>query len=406
VTTGEQRAHAILGASAWKKWSKCTMSAAVEQTVEEEPEQPWTREGTCAHAVGEVRLINWLGLTAPFNGLDESEVKDYSEFHTQEFSDHVQEYVDHVISNVTMLREQHGHDAVIVLLEQRLDFSRWVPEGFGTGDVVVVYPGGIWVADLKFGAGVAVTDTGQLRLYGLGALDRYSILYDIHEVSVTIIQPRKENILTETLTTQELLTWADELVVPRAKIAWAAVQGDRSQARFSPGEHCSNSFCKARFTCAARSRYMLEAAEQPFAGKDPDVLTVEQLESVVDRARLAVKWLSDCERYLVSQAAAGKVKMAKHELVQGRSFRVITDEAQAATVLMQNGYAASDIYADPKLRGLGALEKLVGAKNFQNLMGDILVKPPGTPTLAPIGSGRPKAASTKKSAAEEFNDCE
>lgn len=406
LTTTEQRAHAVLSASGYKKWSTCTMSAAVEEKFEEEDSE-WSREGTFAHALGEARLAVWLGYNVLAAEQELIESEEGQEFYTDELSDYVDVYVKFVIDAVTSMREAHGEANVVVLLEQRLDFSRWVPEGFGTGDCVIVYPGGVWVIDLKFGAGVKVTDSGQLRLYGLGALDRYDLLYDVQELTTTIVQPRMDNILTETTGREELLHWADELVVPRARIAWAAYKGDRSEARFSPGEHCHKGFCRARFTCAARARAQLEATELPYAKDAPDVLTVEQLEGVVDKARPAIKWLSDVERYLTEQAVAGKVELKNHVLGKGRSNRVIIDETAAAQKLMENGFPADEIYARPKLRGLVALETLVGKTKFAEILGGLIEKPDGELRLKPkLVDPPPKKADHRKAAADfdEFED--
>lgn len=410
----QQRAHAVLSASGWKKWSTCTMAPYLEEQFEEEDSE-WSREGTYAHGVGERLLRVWLSGN---DGADVAELDEFcdpelneaaAKFHSEELMQHVDVYVQQVVTVVIGLRETYGEDNVFVLLEQRLDFSRWVPGGFGTGDCVVVYPGGIVVIDLKYGAGVLVKDTGQLRLYALGAYARYAELYDPVEVTVTIVQPRKDNIKTETISVEELLTWAEELVVPRAKIAWAAYEGDRTHARFSPGTHCTEGFCKARYQCAARARYMLEAAEQPFAKDAPDLLTTEQLEAVVDRARLAVKWLSDCERHLTEQARAGKVKLSNHVLAPGRSFRQIEDQPTAAQRLMSEGFAAADIYAPPKLKGLVALEQLVGKKRLPEVLGELLVKPEAELRLVPKldeTNTRPVRKGSSAAAAAEFDEFE
>jgi hypothetical protein len=401
----QDRAHAILGASSAKRWMKCTLSAAIEQAFPDEASE-YAREGTCAHGVFECRLRSQLlGET-----VDETQTPDYAEFFNAEFSGHVQSSVDFVVKRVEELRAQHGRDSVTILLEQRLDFSRWVPQGFGTGDVVVIVPGRVVVMDYKHGAGVYVSgeNNEQIRLYALGAYDRYHILYDFEEVEVWILQPRKDNTSGESLRVDDLtglLTWADELVRPRATIAWAAVEGDRTNASFAPGEHCASTFCRARFQCAARARYMLEAADKSYALKEPDTLTIEQLEEVVERADLAVKWLSDVKSYLLKQAEAGRVQLQRFELVEGRSNRTISDTKEAAAVLMKNGFSATDIYKDPELKGLTMLEKLVGAKKLTELLGNILHKPAGKPTLAPRGSGKKAVEVTpKKSAAQEFND--
>ena len=402
----EQRAHAKLSASGFKKWATCTMSAYLERDIEDE-DSDFSREGTCAHGVAETRLRNWLG-QGPHD--DESLVKDYDEFFNAEFSAYVDEFVDYCTERIEQERAKYGHDNVVVMLEQRLDFSRWVPEGFGTGDVIILVPGRVVVIDLKFGQGVRVQGkgNGQLRLYGLGAFEAYHMLYDFTEVEVVIHQPRLENVSAEVIQVDGpsgLLTWADEVVVPRAQIAWAGLHGDFTKARFSPGAHCSEAFCKARFTCAARARYMLELAEQPFSLDEPDTLTVEQLETVVDKADLAVKWASDCKAYLLRQASGGEVELKRYEVVEGRSNRSITDPLKAAHVLIHNGFKPADIYKDPELANLTRLEKLVGAKKLTELLGDLLHKPAGKPTLAPRGSGKnPVPVRPSGTASQAFGD--
>lgn len=400
-------AHAKLSASGSKKWATCTMSPAMEAGIEDE-DSDYSRQGTCAHAVAETRLRNWLA-EGPHD--DESLVPDYSEFFNAEFSDHVDEFVEYAKKRVEAEWKKHGRGHVVVLLEQRLDFSEWVPEGFGTGDVVVISPGLVIVIDLKFGAGyrVDVKGNGQLRLYGLGAYHQYHVLYDFTEVEVVIHQPRMNNVASEVLHVSGpggLLTWAEELVRPRAAIAWAALHGDYSNARFSPGDHCHEAFCKARFTCAARARKAMELAEMDDALAEPDTLTIDQLEDVYARTATAVKWASDVKNYLVKSAARGSIELHRYELVEGRSVRVIKDTTRAAQVLMHNGFKASDIYKEPELYGLTQLEKLVGAKKLTELLGDLLEKPTGAPTLAPRGSGKNSVepARPKLPAQQAFGD--
>lgn len=415
------RAHAKLSASGADKWATCTMAPAMEAGLPDELSE-FNREGTCAHAVGERRLAVWLDdprvvtytvrlgqrvkLVVPEN---EAEIPDYDEFFDEAFDDHVQDYVDFVIAKITALREQHGEANVVVLLEQRLDFSRWVPEGFGTGDVVIIVPGSVVVIDLKFGQGVYVSgeDNSQLKLYGLGAWARYDILYDFDTVEVIIHQPRKDNVSGEVIDVRDiggLLTWADEFIVPRAAIAWEGLHGDRTRARFHPGSHCSSGFCKARFNCAARARFELELGDLPHVLNAPDTLTIDQLEGLVGRAEGVAKWVADCKRYLLSQAEQGLATLKRFRLGEGRSNRRITDVMQAAAALMAEGFEAKSIYKDPKLRGFGELEALVGKKNLPGIIGEWITKPAGKTTLVPVESAAKAVDPTKRSADEDFGE--
>ncbi len=400
---GAGLAHAILGASGWHKWGHCTMAPTMEHGLPDEVKD-WTREGTYGHAVGEAWLRVYLsdndGPDVYDAGVltDPEQTPEAKEFFTPEFAAHVQRYVDFVVEKIEALRAEHGADQVIVLLEQRLDFSRWVPEGFGTADVVIIVPGRIIVIDLKMGAGVFVDgeNNGQLRLYALGAYERYRWLYDLDSIEAYIVQPRKDNISGETIPAEGLaglLEWAEQVVRPRAAVAWAAREahlngGDvkATGAKFAPGEHCASAFCKARYVCPARARWMLEIAELPYALETPKVLSVEQLEDIVDRAAPAIKWLSDVERCLTEQAESGAIKLTMHEVAEGRSYREITDTAKAAEILMREGYAAAKIYKAPELVGLQQLERLVGAKKLSETLGDLLVKPKGAPKLRRLDS--------------------
>lgn len=411
-----QAAHAVLGASGYKKWSTCTMSVAVEKDLPDE-ESDYSREGTYAHACGEALLRCYLSgndgadVELATAMMDPKVSEDAAEFYNETFARHVQNFVDYTIARIEELREEHGEDQVIVLLEQRLRFDRWVPQGFGTGDVVIIVPGKIIVIDLKFGAGVYVDGVrnGQIRLYALGAYDKFHVLYDFRSVEVVIHQPRMNNVSGETVELEGelgLLAWADTLVVPRAKIAWAAYNGDYSEARFAPGKHCSECFCKARFVCAARAKHLLELAELPYTGDEPHTLTVEQMEAVVTKADLAAKWAKDVQAYLLSQASKGKVELRRFKLVEGRSFREITDPRKAADLLMRNGYAATDVYKPPELVGLGELEHLVGKKKLTELLGELLHKPTGKLTLASVDDSAAVVKVKKNKGTKDFDDLE
>ena len=380
------------------------MSAAMEKGLPDELSE-YNREGTCAHAVSECRLANWLD--ASRDPADEKTVDGYTEFFNPEFDEFVRQYVDWVQVKIQEVWAQYGVENTVVLLEQRLHFAQWVPEGFGTGDVVILVPGKVFVIDLKFGQGVYVDgeDNEQLKLYALGAWGTYNALYDFDEVEVWIHQPRKDNVSGETISVHDisgLLTWAQELIVPRAAIAWAAYNGDRREASFSPGTHCNTGFCKARFTCAARARYHLELADRPYALDEPDHLGVEEMEEITVRADPLARWAKDVSRYLLEQADLGKVKLVNFKIVEGRSNRVIMDEIAAAQKLMSNGYAAADIYKPPALSNLTALEAIVGKKHLVEVLGDLLYKPPGAKKLSPVNDVAPAVPPKRQSLEDTY----
>lgn len=410
----EERAHAILGASSSKGWLACTMRAAVEKDLPEE-DSTFSREGTYGHKLFEAQLLCYLsGNDGPdvdyCQALTDRETdEEAAEFYTPELQRNVTTAVDRVIERVEALREQHGADQVHVFLERRLHFEQWVPEGFGTGDVMIAYPGGLDVLDLKMGGGVYVEGKGnsQMRLYALGGWALLNLLFDIVKIRTEILQPRMNNFSSEELNVHGfggLLDWAENVVKPRAAIAWAAYNGDYSQARFAPGKHCSETFCKARFTCSARARYLLEIAEMPYMGEEPHTLTVDQLESVIGKADMAAKWAKDVQAYLLRQAETGKVQLKQYKLVEGRSFREVTDTRAAAEILMRNGYSAARVYKEPELANLGDLERLVGAKKLTELLGDLLHKPTGKLTLHPIDDSKAAAVLKKPGSTKDFDD--
>ena len=277
--TTSTRTHAKLPASGAHRWLVCTPSAALEAELPD-VSSPYAEEGTHAHTLAEIRLRQALGERVRLpNGFRESE------YYSEAMEGYVEEFVDLVLQRIAEHRAT-GSDP-LVYFEQRLDFSRWVPEGFGTGDVVIISDLGVEVIDLKYGQGVPVSAVGnpQLRLYGLGAYDRYGLLYDISHIIMTIVQPRLDSVSTETLKAEELIEWAETYVRPRAKLAW------EGKGEFIAGEHCQ--FCKLRATCRARAEANLELAKADFALQDPPTLSVEEIGEVLTRADELVRWAND-----------------------------------------------------------------------------------------------------------------
>jgi hypothetical protein len=254
------------------------------------------------------------------------------------------------------------------MLEQRVDFSEWVPEGFGTGDVVIVSNGTLEIIDLKFGKGVQVEaqDNSQLRLYALGAWNEFEMLYDIETVRMTIMQPRLNHISTDEMKLTDLVEWADGYVKPRADMA-ASGEGE-----FLPGEHCR--FCKARFTCRARAK---EAIEADF--KEPALLSDEEIAELLLKVDEIEKWAKDIQEYARTKAEQG-TKFSGWKLVEGRSVRKYSNPEQVAFRLFAEGYGEQDIY-EKELKGITAMEKAIGKKRFNELVADLISKPPGKPSL-------------------------
>lgn len=373
------RAHAKLSASGSEKWMTCTPSAKLEEQFPDEGSE-FAREGTFAHEVFELAMLMAIKKIPEAEARAKYEELKKNEFWNQELEDHVR-----AASDVARARIDEAYKRCadpVILVEQRLDFSRWVPEGFGTGDLVIITDDLVEVMDLKFGKGIPVSaiENSQMRLYGLGAYEALAHLYDIKRVRMTVLQPRLDNFGSEELPIEELLTWADEQVVPKAKLAWDG------EGEFVPGDHCTSCFCKARYTCAARAKESMAIAKASFALVEPELLTTEQIVSVLDKADLAIKWLKDVQEFAQDQAERG-VTIPGYKLVEGRSNRKYTN-ADAVAIKLQEAGIPVDIIFERSLLGITAMEKAIGKKKFEELLGGLVEKPQGKPTLVPESDKR------------------
>lgn len=379
-------AHAFLSASKAEQWINCPPSARLQEGIPDTRSE-YADAGTLAHALAENRLRRNL---LPCNAeqrkkLDDEQRKLKLDIHfSKEMENAVQGYLD-IVTERYMEAKSRTEDAVI-LLEEKLDFSEWVPEGFGTGDVVIIADGVLEVIDLKYGQGVPVSaiNNPQIRLYGLGAISGYSFLYDVQEVRMTIIQPRRDNISTETLTVDELLEWAESVVKPAAELAATG------KGKFKSGDHCR--WCKVKGNCRARADENMKALEYEF--QEPALLTNEEIGPILFIAGQLKTWAKDIEDYAYEQALKGE-KIPQWKLVEGRSNRKITDKEKAKEILKAAGYQ-EDTYIKQDLYGIGDLEKNIGKKEFAATLGSLIIKPPGSPVLVPETDNRPELNSMEK----------
>ena len=380
--------HARLSASGAKRWMCCTPSVRLEEGFEEKS-STYAAEGTFAHSLAEL-IINYnagtikkTAYTKLFNKLKENE------YYNQELQDYVEDYTIKVWEFVNESKAKCKD--VILLTEQRLDFSDYVPEGFGTGDVVIVADDEIHIIDLKYGKGVGVSaeENPQLRLYGLGAVAAFDMIYSFDKVKTTIIQPRLENVSSELLTVSELKNWGENIVKPLARLAMIG------EGEFVAGDHCK--FCKARATCRARAEANLELTKMEFA--NPDILSDEEIGEVLKQAGYLADWVKDITEYALEEAINGK-KWDGWKLVEGRSNRKYTDEIKVVDTLKTAGYDEAILF-EKKLYGITAMEKLVGKKNFTQLLNELIEKPQGKPTLVDASDKRPELNSVQ-SAHDDF----
>lgn len=370
--------HAILSASGSKRWLTCTPSARLEQLFPDEQNSIYAQEGTLAHSLGELSLSYQLGKIAKAKYEKALAKIKTHELYESSMSDYIDIYVNYVLEQFNEAQKR-SKDA-LVYLEQKLDFSEWVPEGFGTGDAIIIADQLMDIIDLKYGKGVEVEseDNTQMMLYALGALREFEFLYDIREVRMTIVQPRLDSIDSTILTVDELYTWAIEYLKPRAQMAW------NGEGEFVSGDHCR--WCKARFTCRARAEANLELAKYDFA--PAELLSDDEISEVLSKAEELKKWIADIEEYTLNQALQGK-KWPGFKLVEGRSNRKYVDDLLVAKKLLEAGYDETIIY-EKKLLGITAMEKVIGKKNFGTLLGDLIEKPQGKPTLVPESDKRPE----------------
>ena len=368
-------AHALLSASGSKRWLTCTPSARLEATLPEQKRQKGafdhSAEGTLAHSLAEIRLrhhYNQIGIEEykrEYEIIKEHPIyKDYTKEEKDDFEANIDNYVLYV-------RSQIG-EGDTPLFEQRVDFSDWVPDGFGTADVVILSKFAIRVIDLKFGRGIPVQaeDNPQLRLYALGAYNKFKEEYpDIQEVQYTIHQPRLDSISTDGTSITKLLDWAAHFVKSKAKKAWSG------SGEFIPGEHCT--YCRAKNQCRARSDFNTELARLEF--RAPPLLSETEIETVLQKAQQLNTWAKDVESYVLERAVTKNIVPNGYKLGTTSAHRKIVDITKAAEVLTKNGL--KDIWEAPKLKSVANLEKMAQKGQVVNWLGDLVVKPAGEPKL-------------------------
>ena len=357
--------HAVLSASSSHRWLHCNPSARLELEFEDR-ETSAASEGTAAHALCEHKLKRRLKLRSdrPVSHWDNDEMEQYTD-----------EYVDFVMEQV--IRERRRDENTQVLIEQRLDFSCFVPDGYGTGDCLIVSKGRLHIIDFKYGQGVLVEaeDNPQMKLYALGALEQFGEQYQIKKVKMTIFQPRRENVSTWETTAFKLKTWAKKDLKPKAERAF------KGEGEYCPGEWCL--FCKAAVKCRARAEDKLRLAQTEF--KLPPLLTDSGIEPVLAKLRDLVQGEAENQPYAL-QAALGGKEWSGFKLVEGRSVRKYADEGAVAQAAKAAGY--SDIYKQ-SLISITEMERLMGKKDFEKILGGLVVKPQGKPALVPETDKRP-----------------
>jgi hypothetical protein len=373
--------HAILSASASHRWLNCPPSVRLTERIPDNG-SIYAAEGSEAHELCEYKLRKLLGMEA-HNPLDTPVGLQY---YDSTMEDAATGYAAFVLELLEDIRKSCPDP--IVMVEQQLDFSHWVKDGFGTGDAVIVADGTLHVVDFKYGTGVPVSAEGnsQMRLYALGALDMFGELYDIDTVVMTIYQPRLSSVSTDTISKADLLDWAENTLRPLADLAY------KGEGELNAGSWCR--FCKLRSTCRERAEANLAMAQHEF--KLPPTLSDEEIAVILDKLDDLISWAGDIKEYALNAALLGK-HFDGWKLVEGRSNRRYTDEAAVAQIVSETGH---DPY-EHKLLGITAMEKLLGKKQFATLLSGLVERPQGKPVLVPASDKRPEMTNAKNDFAND-----
>lgn len=363
-----ERAHALLSASSAARWLACPPSAVAAEAYENEGTE-YTQEGTLAHEVAEIIARRTVPKLYP-----DTDLYEFPEGHTQEMIECAQGYADYI-------QEQIKDDAATVLLEQRVDFSPWVPDGFGTADCIIIQGDTMDVIDYKYGKGVAVeaADNPQMKLYGLGALNDFGFVYDVKTIRLHIYQPRINNVCMDILFTAGLLNWAEKTVKP---IAAKAAKG---KGEYNPGEHCR--FCPHAGRCRSLTHTCTEYVNTHGMKAAVPVLTPWEVADVLQMEPLVSLWLKRVKDQALSTLLNGG-QVPGYKVVAGRGSLTWKDELQTAEALKAAGYTQEEI-TTTELLSVAKMEKVLGRKKAAEVLPDLIVSRSGAPTVVPESDKRP-----------------
>ena len=361
--------HALLSASSSHRWLTCPPIARLEAEFPN-PSSTFAEEGTAAHSLAELKLQYEAKLISKaVYTKRHKKFAETSDYYCEEMDEHTDNYVAQV------LEIYNKYESATILLEQKVSFTEWVPEGFGTSDVVIASDKHLEICDLKYGKGVPVDahHNPQLMLYALGTYAELADLYEFETVTMNILQPRLDNYSSYTISVEELLYWADNFVRPRALQAFAG-EGEWNitddVVRFSA----------VKGNLRARAEKNIDFVDK-YELRESDLLQPEEISEILERSKEIKKWLEDVEYYALSQARDHGKKFPGWKLVEGRSNRIITNKDEAVNRLVEEGYL--DIFKPQELLPMTALEKVVGKSTFSGLMDGLIDKPTGKPVLAP-----------------------
>ena len=374
--------HAFLSPSASHRWLNCPPSAKLCAALPDQT-SPYAAQGTDAHELCAYLVEKALG----------RDVKDPTEslsYYDAEMQTCAEGYAEFVMQEYELAKQTCPDTDV--LIEQKVDFSKWVEGGTGTADCILLSDGTAEIIDYKHGLGVMVSAESeefggnpQLMCYALGLIDMFDGIYNIDTIRMAIYQPRRDNVSICQMSKDDLMKWAEETLAPTAILA------TKGEGEFKAGDHCQ--FCKVKATCRKRAEYNLEMAKYDF--EVPATLEDHEIEAILMKVDQLTSWAEDVKEYALNQALQGK-EYEHFKVVEGRSNRKYTDENAVAFAVKDAGF---DPY-EKKLLGITAMTSLLGKKKFDELLGGLTIKPPGKPTLVSKSDKRP---AMKNTAQEDFN---
>lgn len=371
--------HAVLSPSSASRWLKCAPSAQLEAR-EPYSTSSYADEGTLAHRLAELIIQYKLGRILQKEYKKKVKEIEADELYTGEMADYCEGFAVYVLE---LFNSMASLDPVLYT-EERVHLDKWVPSGFGTVDIQIIADGWLHIIDLKYGKGVPVfaDDNAQLKLYALGAYEDMRSMYKIDNITMTIYQPRIDNVSSWQTTPEALNRWADEVLVPGAKLAFDG------GGEFVPGDHCK--FCKIKGKCKALATFNLELAKKAFADDvDPAILSPEDVAEILQKEKFFTDWLNAVVEYALDQAINHGASWPGMKLVEGRSIRQYIDEERVVSKLVKDGgLNSADLY-NMKIKGITDMTKLLGKADFERLLADLIHKPPGKPVLVAESDKRP-----------------
>jgi len=384
-------AHAFLSPSSAHRWLACTPSAHFESNFPDNAGEA-AKEGTVAHSLGDCLIKQALNMVSRKKIKYDIEKIKLNRFYNADMLRHCEGYRDYVL-------ERYAEALAVdpkakIYIEERLNMSRWVPKGFGRGDVIILCKKYLEFIDLKYGQGVPVSavENKQLYLYALGAYDAHDLIYEFKYIRMTIYQPRLDSITTDTKTILQLLDWADQVLVPKALLAF------KGEGEYVPGDHCK--FCRGKADCEALAKFNLELTRHAF--KTSNFLSPEAKAEAIRQGPLLVDWVNSLKDSALKDALDGDV-LPGYKLVHGKSSRMYKDTEKVAAAVLEKGYKEDELYKKD-LIGITAMEKLIGKNGVEEILKDLIIKPAGAPTLVPESDPRPVYRSSVSVFSDGFKD--